>query len=542
MKDADKFFGRQETLNEIAAKLGQTLGVKSLILYGARRSGKTSILLRIKSGALGTSFVPVYVDMQGFAGVDANVFLASLAQATVNAVLETGIQVSQPQLPSSNTPEFRLAFQEVLRNLLKDSPRNLLIMIDEYEVLLEYVKNDPSLALQLQHLAEGEGNLCFVFAGSHTIEAVGKLSSVPLLDAARYLRITFLSRESALDLVTKPARGLLDFAEGVPERIVDLTAGHPFYTQLICQSLFDIAKASEQNYVTMLHLEQAVETFLREPPPHLILTWNGLQHEEKVVGSTLAVLGSEARLVQPIEILAKLEVEDYPSVPKPGEVRDALRKLRDEGWIDERLPEGSYRFSMELVRRWVKANRSIEAMIDEQRKRLEKTSAPAWRQWSAQLVDVLFSAGAVGLGALCGAALGGFYSRASDTHAILGGITAALIYFLFPMMVGRFTVGLRLFNLYPSQFRKIAPLGRPRAVIYSLVILFRVLVVDFTIVWYIAWATSAVELRGTSTVVRIVVGVLSAFVIATDNVLMRVATTRRGLYERLCGIILMYRR
>ncbi len=106
IKDADKFFGRQETLNEIAAKLGQTLGVKSLILYGARRSGKTSILLRIKSGALGTSFVPVYVDMQGFAGVDANVFLASLAQATVNAVLETGIQVSQQKSAQGQSPKF----------------------------------------------------------------------------------------------------------------------------------------------------------------------------------------------------------------------------------------------------------------------------------------------------------------------------------------------------------------------------------------------------------------------------------------------------
>jgi hypothetical protein len=541
IRSAEKFFGRQDVLTEIAATLGETRGAKSLILCGARRSGKTSIMLRIKSGALGDSFLPVYVDMQGFAGVDANVFLASLAQTTFAAVLETGILVEQPQLPSLNAPEFRLAFQDAIKSLLETTPRTVLIMVDEYEVLLEYIKSDPSLALQLQHLVEGEGNLCFVFAGSHTIESLGRYSFVALLDGARYLRITFLSRESALELVTQPVQGLLNFAEGVPERIVELTSGHPFYIQLICQSLFDFANVSRHSVVTMSDLEQAVETFLHEPPPHLILTWNGLQHEEKVAGSTLAVLGRASRFVKPVEILSKLNGEDYPSVPKLGELRDVLRKLRDEGWINELLAEGTYRFSMELVRRWVEENRSFEAMVDEQRKRLASVSAPAWRQWSAELVDVLLSGSCAALGAFLGGSIESFFHPRlmEDWAPFSGAIITALFYFIFPMMAGNFTVGLRLFNLYPLLFPRVMPLRRPRAAIYGLGILLRVLVIYCTIACYVVWAGGQ---TGAYKSVGIALGILGTVVIVADNALMRIGPTRRGLYERLCGITIMYRK
>ena len=63
VRDAEKFFGREDVLDEIGNTLGKRPGVKSFVIYGARRSGKTSILLRIKSGRLGSGFLPVYVDM-----------------------------------------------------------------------------------------------------------------------------------------------------------------------------------------------------------------------------------------------------------------------------------------------------------------------------------------------------------------------------------------------------------------------------------------------------------------------------------------------
>jgi hypothetical protein len=537
VKDAYKFFGRQDVLNEIASKLGKSLGVKSLILYGARRTGKTSILLRIKSGALGDAFVPVYVDMQGFAGVDANTFLASVAQAAVNALIASGITVSVPSLPSPTDREFRLAFQAVVKELLSVTSLNLLLLIDEYEVLLEYIKNDPTLALQLQHLVESEANLYFVFAGSHTIESIAKHSSVPLLDAARYLKINFLSRESALDLIVKLGEGLVVYAPGVPEKVVDLTGGHPFYTQLICQVLFEVTTSAGKSEVTPAQLKQAVEIFMRDPSPHLILTWNALQHEEKVAGSTLAVLADEGQPVKPTQILLRLEEEGYPSPPDPAILRNALGRLRDEGWVEEKLPEGTYRFSMELVREWVTANRSIDTLRDEQCKRLTQASAPAWRQWSAVVIDAVILIVAIGVGFAISFPLQETYPLNRDVWPVVGMAAFGLLYFLTPMLIGRFTIGLRLLNLYPTN-RQLIPLGPGRAAGYGLLLLTRELVMFFTAACFIA----ASEKYANGNKIYLELGILGTAVIVADIVMMHRGAMRRGLYERLGGIALMHRK
>lgn len=544
IRDAGKFFGRQDVLEAIGSKLGRTPGVKSLILHGPRRSGKTSILLRIKNGALGDSFLPVYVDMQGFAGIDANAFLGGMMQSAVNAVAESGFPITISKLRSSDTPEFRLYFQRTIKDLLAAvSPRNLLIMIDEYEVLLQYVKEDPTLALQLQHLVEDQGNLFFMFAGSHTIESIAKKSSVPLLDAARYLKISFLDHDSAISLVTTPVRGLMKYAEGVPEKVVDLTAGHPFYTQLLCQLLFEAAASSGATEIGTMHLDKAVENFVREPSTHLILTWNGLQHEEKVAGSTLAVLSDDGRPAKPLEVISQLEQEDYPSPPGTSEMRDTLSRLRDEGWLEEKLPDGSYRFSMELLRKWIAANRSSEALADEQRKRLEQALARPWRQWCAYLVDTVFGllSAAVGL-LLAGLAA---YALADESGgdngksawvAFVGMISVLLIYFILPMLVGRFTIGLRLLKLYPLR-SQMTSVGSGRAAAYGLMLLAR----STILVTPLVLTQLFVPGRG-HRILNFAIGFTGSLIVLTDVLMMRLGPIRRGLFERLAGVVLMYRK
>ena len=58
------------------------------MLFGARRTGKTSLLLHLERGALGYGFAPVFIDVQNAAGKKAIVplILSELAKKWPNQV------------------------------------------------------------------------------------------------------------------------------------------------------------------------------------------------------------------------------------------------------------------------------------------------------------------------------------------------------------------------------------------------------------------------------------------------------------------------
>ena len=118
-------------------------------------------------------------------------------------------------------------------------------------------------AQQFQHLLESEPALFAVFAGSRKLETLRASGFESLLDVSRYIKISFLNRAEAMRLIVNPAQGMLTFATGVPGRILELTGGHPFYTQLLCQSLFDMVQGSGE--VRPDHVEEAVRQFLLNP-------------------------------------------------------------------------------------------------------------------------------------------------------------------------------------------------------------------------------------------------------------------------------------
>jgi len=528
VRDADKFFGRKDVLQQIGNTLGKRPGVKSFVIYGARRSGKTSVLLRIKGGVLGAGFLPVYVDMQGFAGVDANVFLSSMAKAAASGATEAGIEFDAEPLPPPDDPGLRPAVQAMIKAITDATKLNVLFLIDEHEILLEYVKKDPTVALQVQHLVEDRGNLFFIFAGSHALESIGKKSSLPLLDAATYAKITFLTRAEALDLVRKPAQRSIQYDDGVPEKLVDLTNGHPFYLQLLCQTLFETA-ASGDRVVTEAMLADAVAAFQRDPAPHVVLTWNGFKLEEKVAGSTLAALGGSA---SPEEIRDRLKSEEYPSVPNTAGIRKGMAELCEVGWVEEDSSRGIYRFTMELVRQWVAATRSIKALADEQWSTLQERTAPPWRQLLAELMDAVLATIVLLAGVVVAVAF-----KDKDLEwlwvviAVLG-----VVLFICPMAVGRFTVGLRLWNLYPVT-RTLNPLSNARAAAFGILLLLRAGILIGSVIAFVAagwqaqtepawWAAAGA-------------GIL---LIAADILIMLTTKGRRGIIDRLAGVQLMYRK
>lgn len=67
VRDPAMFFGREAEFSLVRKRFGQSERGCLMVFCGERRSGKTSILLQIQQGRLGSDFVAVLIDMQAMA-------------------------------------------------------------------------------------------------------------------------------------------------------------------------------------------------------------------------------------------------------------------------------------------------------------------------------------------------------------------------------------------------------------------------------------------------------------------------------------------
>jgi hypothetical protein len=370
-----RFFGRQDVLKEIRETL-ESIRLKILVLQGARRTGKTSLLYQIQDGALGDKFVPVYVDMQTLAGTP----LSTLVRSWMRCV-ETEVSKRQPdaRLPAMEEEMNVDSLRQFLRAALQAlAPASLLLLVDEYEVLQTHLQ-DRDAAMQLKAMIEDEPHLMFIFAGTQKLETSGAGNLPLLLEIGKIIKVTFLKPDEALALITEQAEGVFEYEQDVPQRVMALSACHPFYVQLLCQGLVEIARETNRR-ATVEDLEVVVRRFIENPSPHVLLGWKALDRNEKLVAAAGAELESRKKQAfTPKDVTSYLRGEEYPIRFGPGEVQQVLRILTDSDWFKKEKGAQAYRYTIELVRRWVAEYRSIWDLLADQRPG-EGDLAGLWRQ------------------------------------------------------------------------------------------------------------------------------------------------------------------
>ncbi len=532
VRSPKNFFGRSDVLAQIGTLVSSGGTTRAVVLHGARRTGKSSLLYRIVDGALGQEVVPVYLDMQGLAGSPLKSLLRVLLRLTWQAL------GSEPDYVPSSEPDFselREYFDAALSRL---GNRSIVLMFDEYEVLETFLAS--GLGGQLQSLLESAPNLFIIFAGSRKLEAISDEAFSSLVDLARYIKMTFLSRAEATRLITDPSHGMLDFASGVPERIFDLTNGHPFYTQLLCQSLFEIA-SSTSRVATLVDVNEVVKRFLQNPAPHLVLSWNTLRAGEAAVGSMLALLqGDMGDAVEPAAIAARLKAERFPLPLKVPAVQRILNTLSHSDWVAKQKERNAYRFTMELVRRWVAEERPIASLTARQELELASRTASYMRQRAAWALDVAVCAVLAVVGAtIAGAVVGAAAIAAMTDQAVwliwliwLSAVLPVFAYLSSALWFGEATVGMKAFRIQatPAPGHSLMSIRRCAwiAVLYAL----RLVTAVFVVLLPFALVLEAE--RGV-----LVFGLVALVLEALDNVMIWNGERRQGLWEKLGGILIV---
>lgn len=350
----DIFVGR----TDIVARIEQLLLDRRrppLLLYGQRRMGKTS-LLRNLGRLLPSTMIPLFVDGQRIAlASDYPDFLYNLAaEMSRSGQKQRSLRLpalSREDLAANPFTCFNEWLDEVERTLETEGYSIALLALDEFEMLdsvLHKGRFDMADVLSLlRHMIQHRSHFKVMLAGSHSLEEFQNWASY--LINVQVVKIGYLEPDEARQLVERPSPHFaLRYEPEASQRVLDLTRGHPALTQLFCYELVTLKNEQEaavRRLASLADVEAAVPRVLASGA-----FFFGDIQENQLDAAALSLLCGLARQGEGVVVSR----EELARLAGPAADLDhALALLLRRDLIE--AVKGSYRFQVELIRRWFEA-------------------------------------------------------------------------------------------------------------------------------------------------------------------------------------------
>ncbi len=239
----NRFKGRINLYQEI-----ETLALSDqapiLLLYGGRRTGKTSALKYLPY-RVGANLVPLLVDLQGTASATTLKGLAeNLAAQIVEAAKRLPKLISLP-IPDANQiaqdpfPALQTWLEEIERRV---PDKRFLLCLDEFERLSEVVEATGSRAPLnfLRNIMQHRQKWILLFSGSHQLSELDPYWSDYLINT-RALRMSYLQESEARELILQPIEDFPNiYDSNAVDAIIQLTRCQPYLVQLVCYELVEL--------------------------------------------------------------------------------------------------------------------------------------------------------------------------------------------------------------------------------------------------------------------------------------------------------------
>jgi ligand-binding sensor domain-containing protein len=399
------FYGREDDFRYVRTKLEGTSQGVVIVFCGERRAGKSSILYQVADGRLGERFIPVFIDLQEMVIASDSEFFARISRVIAESVarstrpaIETAAaggpggavdkialagaptgaasQSAMAQTTKIRVPEFDgrnpypvfVDFLDEVLALIGD--RTLLILMDEYELLegkVDEGKLSSELFTFLAGLMDNKERLALIFTGSRRLEERDRKYWRELLRRSLFRKIGFLSEKDTMRLITEPVEGRVVYGRGVVDVVYRLTAGQPFYTQVICQNVVDYMNEHRQNWVTVADLGRVITDIVDNPLPQMIYSWDALSDDEKLALSLLGeMLADGNAFASANELRTSVKANDYPVNLSENTIRLTLEEMFRRELLDKD-PADRFRFKIDLIRLWIRRSHSIWQVVKEVR-------------------------------------------------------------------------------------------------------------------------------------------------------------------------------
>ncbi|QBD80392.1 hypothetical protein EPA93_32240 [Ktedonosporobacter rubrisoli] len=372
--DSRMFFGREDDITFLRDNLARATGKTVIVLYGQRRSGKTTLLRHLINSSVLDEHIPILIDMQQHAyGISVSKFLHNVAYEIYKRMGKRGIEIARPQRADFlEDPTF--TFNQFLEDVeVKIQGKKLILLIDEFEVMEDLVaagKLEPEIFGYLRSLMQHSQPLDFLLSGTHKIEQLTKGYWSVFFNIARHYRLSRLSARSATELIVKPVDGYLEYEPYAVSKIRQLTGDQPYLIHLVCRSLIEHCNDLQKSYVSINDVNVVLREVMQTGHYHFSWIWEQTTTQERILLAALAEGGrDEGRALS----LSDIE-ELYRSFRLPFKREDVLASLKElldadviEMQVDDaqnRAAEGArYRLPVGLIRTWLRQEKSLEYVL-----------------------------------------------------------------------------------------------------------------------------------------------------------------------------------
>ena len=303
------FFGREDLFSFVGENLNAAHR-NNLVLIGQRRTGKSSLLKQLPL-RLEDDYLPVYLDGQSIAldpGLPA--FFSNLAMEIGLALQDRGFAVASPDLHDfARRPTHTFEHDYLRRVRAAIGDRHLVLLLDEFEELESAAKRgnlDASVFGFLRHLIQHEPRLSVIFCGTHRIEELATDYWSVLFNISLYKHVGFLEYDEAIRLIREPVAAYgLHYDDLALDKMWRITAGHPYFLQLLCHSLVNQHNRGGRSYITVSDVNAALDEILSSGEAHFVYLWNESSRAERQVLTALSRMMTLTGHVTPVQ------VEDY---------------------------------------------------------------------------------------------------------------------------------------------------------------------------------------------------------------------------------------
>jgi AAA+ ATPase superfamily predicted ATPase len=247
------FYGRSRIINQMINSTN-----KSFAIVGARKIGKTSLLLKIKYNHPPDA-IYIFMDLQSvfpdaihFQKEETfkkkNFFMRKIAFR--KSPYKTFLKFFLSEIGKLFKKRFYtgvLPFSDDLSRLhkvirkLSRGGRRIIFIFDEIDTLIEFDRKNGWRLLRLFR-SLSQANYCqFIFSGFKALYRYKRELNNPLYNFCEEIKLEPLEQEAAVDLITKPMEkiGIHYNNQSDTDIILDYTGCHPNLLQFFCQQLVE---------------------------------------------------------------------------------------------------------------------------------------------------------------------------------------------------------------------------------------------------------------------------------------------------------------
>ena len=296
--DANMFFGREELIQNIANAIQKShLQSKSVMVFGQKRSGKSSVLYHLKR-LLQEDKDLLILDLENIATIlgedsnqaeDSKVSLSNQILKSILTELEYAIEdrvnegFTPLDLPIPGDQEFYAHpnplqhFTDIFKSFKRQISKHedwcgvrVVLLIDEFQyIYARIVAGKIPESFMENWKALLQANFFHAVLVGQDVMPKFKARFPNEFGTMQDERVTYLKPDDARRLIDDPIRiggrqGDSRYREQAIDRILNLTAGSPFYIQIICNRLVEYMNVKHAGLVTEADVEQIKNELIRD--------------------------------------------------------------------------------------------------------------------------------------------------------------------------------------------------------------------------------------------------------------------------------------